>query len=195
MNLANISVGQTIKNYKELCALLGVELKTGKSKQLQLSEFELYFKYKKAGHSFIIEDIYEIPKVKPYKRGGENFIRGSSSQRLYKIYTGMKDRCYNLNNQAYNHYGGRGIKICDEWLGNFMSFYTWSIQNGYNDTLTIDRIDVNGNYEPSNCKWSTRKEQATNRRPKSINKAKLEQIRKIKEIMGKYGITLHYLST
>lgn len=80
----------------------------------------------------------------------------------------MKQRCYNENNTRYKHYGGRGIAVCDEWRNNFQAFYDWSMANGYKDTLTIDRIDVNGNYEPNNCRWITNKEQQRNRRDNKL---------------------------
>ena len=86
-----------------------------------------------------------------------------SRERARHIWYNMKDRCLNEKHERYNSYGGRGIKVCDEWL-EFESFYEWSIENGYNDTLTIDRIDVNGNYEPNNCRWVDMKTQQNNTR-------------------------------
>ncbi len=88
---------------------------------------------------------------------------GLRNTRLYGIWNGIKQRCNNPNRPKYKSYGGRGIKVCNEWNTSFKSFYDWAMANGYRDDLTIDRIDVNGNYEPSNCRWTSLKEQSYNK--------------------------------
>lgn len=93
-----------------------------------------------------------------------NETHGMSNTRLYEIWSGMKKRCYNRNSSAYKNYGGRGIKICDEWKNSFENFYDWSLINGYKEDLTIERKDVNGDYCPENCCWITAQDQARNTR-------------------------------
>lgn len=88
---------------------------------------------------------------------------GQKKSRLYVIWRGMKSRCANPKTNRYKNYGGKGIKVCDEWLHDFKAFYDWSMSHGYADNLTLDRIDANGNYEPLNCRWVTIKEQENNR--------------------------------
>lgn len=88
---------------------------------------------------------------------------GHSKEKIFPVYLTMKARCETPNNSHYKYYGGKGIKVCAEWADSFEAFYGWSMANGYSEGLTIDRIDVNGNYEPANCRWVSKIVQANNK--------------------------------
>lgn len=98
------------------------------------------------------------------RQNGLKQKHGLKNTKIYRVWAQMKTRCYNPKHENFDCYGGRGITVCDEWKNDFQSFYDWAMSNGYKEGLTIDRIDVNGNYEPSNCRWITIKEQCQNKR-------------------------------
>lgn len=99
------------------------------------------------------------------KQGEKNpyYKDGRSKTKLYKTYWAMLNRCYNNKLKSYYRYGGRGIKVCDEWKNDFLSFKKWALNNGYSEDLTLDRKNNDGNYEPHNCRWTTIRVQSNNR--------------------------------
>ncbi len=148
---------------------------------------EKYFIGKKIHSLTIIKELEEKSKfgakqwlckcdcgnIKIYTSSDLNVVKGCgcrkkthgySKTKLYRTYQRMINRCYRKNYPQYDNYGGRGIKVCDEWLNSFVSFKDWALNNGYKEGLSIERINVNKNYEPNNCKWITMFEQASNKR-------------------------------
>lgn len=110
---------------------------------------------------------------------------GKQYPRLYSIWINMKTRCYNNNTPEYKIYGGRGIRICKNWKNNFYEFLQWALENGYQDNLSIDRIDVNGNYEPSNCRWANIETQANNKQ--NTLRVPFENNMSLHQVCRKYG--------
>lgn len=110
-----------------------------------------------------------------------------TKRKLHNVWNGMKNRCYNKN------YGGRGITICSEWKDNFQAFYQWSIDNGYKEGLSIDRVDNDKGYSPDNCRWTDRKEQAQNRRTSKMYTINCEThcLKKWCEILNLKYRTIH----
>lgn len=119
------------------------------------------------------------------QRNKDNIKHNKSKTKLYKVYTSMKHRCYSSKHTHYKDYGGRGITICDEWLNDFLKFEEWAYKNGYCDGLTIDRIDVNSSYSPSNCRFISMCEQSQNRRSNILNKELVSKIRYYRDIEHK----------
>ena len=138
-----------------------------------------------------------VIELKPRRqRGGGHIKHNKSKTRLYSIWNGMKTRCYKTYHNNYSNYGGRGIKICQEWLDDFEVFEKWALSNGYSDSLSIDRIDNDGNYEPNNCRWIPWEQQSGHRRVRKVRAYKQSYIweingvtKGIKDWCKEYGLS------
>ena len=132
-----------------------------------------------------------LKKEKTTERNTKHSLRHT---RIYRIWLLMQNRCFNSKYHLFKNYGGRGITICKEWKNDFVKFYNWSMANGYKDDLTIDRINVNGNYEPSNCRWATKLQQQRNttRLRKITYKNETHCISEWADILGLEYNTLYY---
>lgn len=121
------------------------------------------------------------------------FYHGHSNERLYRIYKCMIYRCTNHNSDDFKYYGGKGITVCEEWLNSFEEFKNWAVGNGYSDKLTLDRMDSDGNYEPSNCRWVSMKEQSNNKGCNVIITFNNEShtLKQWSEILGVNYYTMH----
>ena len=116
-----------------------------------------------------------------------SFKHGEGKTRLYGIWAGMKARCCQKNDESFQHYGARGIKVCPSWLNNFLTFKAWALRNGYKDNLTIDRRDNDGNYSPKNCQWLTRAENTKKQwRDEKIKRIFIKRI--VREIKGERNV-------
>jgi len=130
------------------------------------NELNLFTKDKasKYGRANMCKECHGVKYKGKYKgpRIGPREIHGETGTRIHRIWTKMRTRCMNSKGDKYEYYGGKGIKVCDEW-NNYSNFKKWSLANGYEEHLTIDRKDSNKNYEPTNCRWVTSLEQANNK--------------------------------
>lgn len=119
-----------------------------------------------------------------FKKGEDNtnFKHGMTKSREYKCWVELKQRCNNPKNERFESYGGRGIKVCDRWKDSFINFY--SDMGSRPEGMSIDRIDVNGDYEPNNCRWANPTTQSRNQRPNKGNKTGLKGINLREDVKG-----------
>lgn len=126
--------------------------------EVTVAQSDILQKHAQSCGCFRIDTITALDKKRAIRDGDSV---DPDNMRLYSIWNGMKQRCYVKSYNRYDRYGGRGIKVCDEWM-DYLVFKKWALSHGYQDNLSIDRINIDGNYEPSNCRWATNEEQMNN---------------------------------
>lgn len=175
------------KTNKRECGYIVYKCKCHKCNKIVYKSLGHLVQRKKKGYNNMTCGCFDYHHNHLYKNG-------LSNTRLRHIYDDMKSRCNNKNNLAYKNYGKRGIKVCEEWQNDFETFYNWAISHNYKENLTIDRIDNNGNYEPSNCQWITQDEQNRNKR-NIILLTYNGETKMLKEWAKEYGLELSTLRT
>lgn len=117
---------------------------------------------------------------------------GGKGTPLYNVWRGIKERCYCPKNKAFKYYGGKGVEVCTEWKDDFGTFKKWAEDNGYKQGLTIDRLDNNKNYEPSNCRWTTMREQSNNKT--NISKYEINgELYSLRDLSEKFNLPIDVL--
>ena len=140
-----------------------------------------------------INELLQVPRLQRDAQGRFTPTHGQTNTRLYSIWVGMRKRCNNPKDRAYINYGGRGITVCDEWNGDFAAFRDWALASGYNDHLSIDRIDNDQGYSPDNCRWTTTRCQNGNKR--TVRRFVIDgQEMTIKDISERYHLNLNTLN-
>lgn len=173
--------------YKERYALFRCDC--GKEKEVSIRAFKRG-KTKSCG-CYMREICSKNGKVNSYKHG-------LKKHPIYKVWQCMKSRCYYKKHRAYKNYGGRGIQICEEWKNDVSKFYNFCIRNGWQKGLQIDRIDNNGNYEPSNCRFVTPAKNIRNSRSAKLSEDQVRQIRNSDlgnlELSQMFGVGRNYIA-
>lgn len=152
----------------------------------EVQEFFGFPSYQSAKRYMLMHDIKHLAESRTGDNNA-NYKHGGKGTRLYNIWCGMKNRCYNKKDAHYPRWGGRGIIVCSEWLLAFDNFQKWAMHNGYADDLSIDRIDNDGNYCPDNCRWIPMSEQNNNQRSNRLITYK-GQTMNLKKWSDKLGI-------